>query len=255
MTVRLQKSFVDRLGFGLVAAIEAHRQDLMAHRHTTGEPRPLAGPLIESCIRRVTVADQPDDFVADYEIEDDTPPPPTFLQKKNALMQGVAVMEKAAIDAVLPAPGKRRLHAFQHADIAAADSARVEALIAKCWSIQKADDERGRAANVKRVALQAKDPRQLTEDDRAFLAATDNLAEFVVMGRSVDDTAAMMATLDRSKFISSTRSLEDAEFMADREAWKTKEASILRHGADLHAQIEDLTEDTIDAWKPAEFPK
>jgi hypothetical protein len=53
-------------------------------------------------------AGKPDDFVADYVIEDDTPPPPTLAERKQALIALSRQEEQAAIDALIP-PGKWRL--------------------------------------------------------------------------------------------------------------------------------------------------
>jgi hypothetical protein len=48
----------------------------------------------------------------------------------------------------------------------------------------------------------------------------------------------------------------DAEriFLADRDARQAWEDAIQRHAAQLMSDIEDLTEATIGAWKPAPFP-
>jgi hypothetical protein len=48
----------------------------------------------------------------------------------------------------------------------------------------------------------------------------------------------------------------DAErnFLADRDARQAREDAIQRHAAQLMSDIEDLSEDTIGAWKPAPFP-
>lgn len=73
MTVQIPKSqvpddFADR--------VEAFRQALLRHRTTRGVAVPTAHHLIEQCVRRVQypIKDKkPDDFVADFEIVDDTP--------------------------------------------------------------------------------------------------------------------------------------------------------------------------------------
>jgi hypothetical protein len=50
------------------------------------------------------------------------------------------------------------------------------------------------------------------------------------------------------------RSDADRQFLADTEARLHRETAIGRHAAELQAAIEDLTEQTIDAWQPAPFP-
>lgn len=86
------------------AAVEDFRQAKLAHRHTIGEPAPLAPPLVEVAVRRVIQAEgQPDDFVANYEIV-----PLTLDEKKKELADQVAKLEAEAVALVVP-PGKARL--------------------------------------------------------------------------------------------------------------------------------------------------
>jgi len=73
-----------------------------------GEPRPTAHPLIEACVRRVPREGQADDFVADYTIIDDTPPPLSLREKKDRLISEIAKQERDATDRVWPL-GKQRL--------------------------------------------------------------------------------------------------------------------------------------------------
>ena len=50
------------------------------------------------------------------------------------------------------------------------------------------------------------------------------------------------------------RSPEDTKFKQEHEARSAKIETIVRHGAELHAQIEDLTPQNIDSWTMAPFP-
>lgn len=128
MTLRLSKSQVDGLGYDFSATVEQYRQAKLAHRFAPlndlgiGPPAPLTYPLVQAAVRRVppTLPDQPDDFVSDFVIEDDTPPPPTFVQHKAARMEEVARLEQAALDAVIP-PGKRRLFGMERLRLSAID--------------------------------------------------------------------------------------------------------------------------------------
>jgi len=113
MTYQIFKSVVDGflLGYRVdyAAAVEAHRQALLAHRFT-GDAAPTAPALIENAVRRVHRDGEADDFVSDFEIVDDTPPEPvvTDADRKAALVAKVRMAEREACDAVIP-PGKLRL--------------------------------------------------------------------------------------------------------------------------------------------------
>lgn len=93
------------------AAVEQYRQAMLDHRFTQGEPAPTAHPLVEACVKRVPVEGEADDFVADYEIVDDTPPPPpepTAEERKATAIMKSRQQEQADIAAIMPA-GKLRL--------------------------------------------------------------------------------------------------------------------------------------------------
>lgn len=50
------------------------------------------------------------------------------------------------------------------------------------------------------------------------------------------------------------RTEAERAFLADRDARHAHEEAIARHAAQLMSDIEDLTDGTIGAWKPAQFP-
>lgn len=122
MTLALLKSQVDALGFDFPAAVEAYRQAQLAHRFAPLGENDISGPapagkhyFVEAAVRRVPQGpDKPDDFVADYTITDDTPPPPTLDQCKHALLGSLMAQEVAAVNAICQ-PAKRRLMALQAA--------------------------------------------------------------------------------------------------------------------------------------------
>lgn len=106
------------------AALEAHRADLVAH--CAGEPgvaSPVGPALVEQLIQRVPQSGPvesrgPDDFVIlPYEIVDDTSPPPTLEQRKQALITQVNHATHAAIGVVL-SPAKAQLVAMDASDAA-----------------------------------------------------------------------------------------------------------------------------------------
>jgi hypothetical protein len=110
MTLNLKKSQVDSLPFDFEQAVRDFIAAKEAHRFT-GDAAPTAIALVEAAVRRIQYpidAGKPDDFVADYRIEEDTPPPTTAEQRKLTMIAESRQAEQAAIDALMPA-GKRRL--------------------------------------------------------------------------------------------------------------------------------------------------
>lgn len=106
MTLKVNKSQL--AGVDFAAVVEEHRQALLAHRFTVGEPAPVAHSMIEGAVRRVPIAGSADDFVADFEVVDDTPPPPSIEERRNDLLVLVRTAEIAAARAVI-GNGKLRL--------------------------------------------------------------------------------------------------------------------------------------------------
>jgi hypothetical protein len=101
--------FADASSF--VAAVDGHITALRRHQTTVGEASPSAHALIERSVRRVQfpIKDgKPDDFVPDYEIIDDTPPPPSLDERKIAIAIEVQQEAQRQIDVINP-PLKRRL--------------------------------------------------------------------------------------------------------------------------------------------------
>lgn len=127
------------------AAVANYIAALEAHRNTVDEPAPSAGhPFIEAAVLRVqhptegvhqpmrevwmedehgekvmatepdgepvkfVSSEQPDDFVPNYVIIDDTPPAPTLDERKAKLAHAAGVTAQARVDAMDP-PLKRKL--------------------------------------------------------------------------------------------------------------------------------------------------
>lgn len=107
--VEIPLSHVKAVGFEFGGAVDAYIKELQAHRFTTGEaaPSPPHG-LVELVVARVQTPGKPDDFVANYRIVDDTPPPPSLADRKAALAVSAQQQADAALAKVSP-PLKRRL--------------------------------------------------------------------------------------------------------------------------------------------------
>lgn len=113
MTLRIRKSQVHP---DFEQAVEAHRQALLTHRFAQPDrktkqsiPRPTASGIVEASVTRVPgEKGKPDDFIADYEIVDDTPPPPSLVELKNKLIHEVSKAEQELLASIIPF-GKRRL--------------------------------------------------------------------------------------------------------------------------------------------------
>lgn len=61
--------------------------------------------------------------------------------------------------------------------------------------------------------------------------------------------------VDITAEIEKARPPADTQFLADQQARRTKVEMILRAGAVMLSEIDDLTAETIDAWKMPDFPK
>jgi hypothetical protein len=155
MTFKIAKSRVDALGYDFEAAVKDYIAALEAHRFE-GNAAPHAAPEVEWAVRRVQhpiEAQKPDDFIADYEIVDDTPPPPpppTLAERKQAARAKLLQEEQAAI-AELIAPEKQRFLSMKYTRARQADPktqadldeiARFEALQKKIEDIRFAYAER-----------------------------------------------------------------------------------------------------------------
>lgn len=109
------------------AAVSTHVSALQAFNKSKDKPRPVAHPLVEMCVRRVTypaITKRPDEYVADYELMDDMikaeeigepeglvpPPSMTLNEQKMILTQQLRMAEAAAKDAFYPQRKMRLAH-------------------------------------------------------------------------------------------------------------------------------------------------
>lgn len=128
--LKLNKSQIDSLPFDFHKAVADFVAEKQQHRFRVQEPAPGAPHAwVELAVRRIpgeigqpadkrkpAVPGTPDDYVADYEIVDDSPPPPTLEERKAAIAHQLQADAQAATDVIDP-PLKRRLAAleYQHA--------------------------------------------------------------------------------------------------------------------------------------------
>lgn len=102
-------------------AVQDYINTLHAFNMVVGKPRPAAiHPLVERAIKRIQEPGRPDRYVADYEIIDDTPPPPSLEDKKNKLMSELRQAESVSMNEILP-HRKVRLLNLKHAAAVAVD--------------------------------------------------------------------------------------------------------------------------------------
>lgn len=231
MTAKIMSSRIRGMSFAeAVTQYAKNRTEWRQHMRNVGDdpdrfqpyPAPQAHPEVERAL-----AEGPDgnSYVPDYIIVDDGPTPGQKLQaKKTEMFQVISQIEQAAAANVIP-PMKRRMLDIQVGDIAAADAGRRTEVL-------RADNER---------RLQAM--KSLSSADRGDIVAIN---EAVGPQLTEDEINAEIRKL-RSD---AENSLLDAHL--ERQA---RLAAINRHGAQLHHDIDDLTIDTVDDWKPAPFPK
>lgn len=123
MTLRIPKSAVTDAD-AFKKTVDRYIAELTAHNYSKGKPRPVAPhPLVEQAINRVVRPRQPDQFVPDYEILDDTPEPEfianiqepvlTFEDKKNILLGQLTAAEIKARHRILT-PGRARLFSAEY---------------------------------------------------------------------------------------------------------------------------------------------
>lgn len=218
MTMKIAKSVIDALGFDFPAAAAAYAAALTAHLKTEGEPAPIAPHhLVAQAVTRSIIPHDPAPFRADFEVVDDTPPPapPLPLAERKQRLSAAVTQDEAEAYAALTPPGKTRLHALQESEVLGRDQ------------------ERRNTLYLRKVALEARAPADRTGAEVAFLASAADLEALVMAGRPE----------------------ADATFMATRNAGRTRHAVIDRWAAEQLAAIEDLTEETIGAWKMAEMPR
>jgi hypothetical protein len=144
MALTLLKSQIDALPYNFdeevgkfIAAKEAHRFE--------GGHAPSLHSLVESAVKRVQYpieAKKPDDFVRDYEIIDDTPPPriKTVDEKRQDALNASRQQENAEIEAISPVFGRRLAELrFQDANITPPDERTPEQIetIAAFTDLQK----------------------------------------------------------------------------------------------------------------------
>lgn len=163
----------------------------MSHQPVITYPNPETGELVTEPVGepvKFIGSEKPDDFVPEYEIVDDTPPPPTLDERKMALVSHVAELAHKAVHVIEP-PLKRNLFAFQ-----------------------------------------------LTDAQRAV----DTLHNQVRSGAITQSDFELMVAPHRSA-------------AAKHNERTDKVQAIYRKLAQAHADIHDLTDATIDEWKPPEF--
>ena len=105
MPIKLALSQVRALPFDFEAAVASHIKAKMEHRFAAiGESAPAAPHAwVGHAVKRVIVGeDKPDDFVPDFEIIDDTPPPLTLDQKKQILSHQVMTARAEAAHKIVP---------------------------------------------------------------------------------------------------------------------------------------------------------
>jgi hypothetical protein len=125
-SVQIPLSQINQVGDSAAfeAAVNDHIARMTEFAKTRGKPRPMAHPLVEMAVKRIThpiISKRPDHYVADYTIVDDMTPPTPVLDlndKKNHLVAKVRAAEYKASTVIFPEL-KRRLWSIQYSAAAA----------------------------------------------------------------------------------------------------------------------------------------
>lgn len=153
---------------------------------------------------------------ADFEVVDDGPTPEEILQlRKIQLLGEVTRAEQAAIAVVFP-PAKQRLLLMKEQDVRRRDSEIVA---------------------------------DLREQERVLLEKMVNKIAVTVGLKKP------LAGKEIAAAVNAQRSDDEQELLADLKSRRKRLAAIERVAAQAHADIEDLTADTIDAWQVPDFSK
>lgn len=108
MTLQIPKSHLgDVTPEQFAARVAAFVKAKLDHHNTVEIPAPAEHHLVEQSVSRVPRKGEPDNYVADYEIVDDSPKK-TLRQRKDDLIHNISLQEHELMVAQL-APGKRRL--------------------------------------------------------------------------------------------------------------------------------------------------
>lgn len=107
--LKIPLSTIRALPFDFGGEVDAYIKRLTEHRHTVGEAAPTAPhTLVEAAVARhqhPIEAKKPDDFLAHFEVVDDTPPPPpppTLDEKKQMLVREVNAEAEKARATIIP---------------------------------------------------------------------------------------------------------------------------------------------------------
>lgn len=162
--IKIPLSRVKALPFDFDAAVRSYVDALNAHRYAVDEPAPATPhSLVGAVVSRVQhpIEDgKPDDFVAAYEIIDDTPPLET---RKGALAHEVTVRAQAAMDAITP-PLKKGLWSHLYADAASVPEEKRTAVHTAIVS-QHLDRNKREQAVLRHLAEMHSQIHDLTESD------------------------------------------------------------------------------------------
>jgi hypothetical protein len=138
-------------------AVTDHIAARKAHQSTAGQAAPVAKALVESAIERVQHAvnsGRPDDFVAAYEVIDDTPPAPTLDQRKMKLAVEARALAQAALAKITP-PLKARLWAIEVAAALAVDPAKRTPSQASAVAAHEAREARRADINLRLARIES----------------------------------------------------------------------------------------------------
>jgi hypothetical protein len=250
--VKIPKSVADTFGGQFEVMVAAHAHDVKAWREHMArvEKDEASGVHADQAHARYPAPEAPavvasavnENGDVDYAVFDDSPSAEDLLPAKRARL--LTLLLKAENEALgkIVTPGRARLNTFRAQDIKRADDDRIRAIGEQVKDLEsKAIPIEEKIANIPAKGLLKKIISGSDDEQKAALQAT-----------AVDLRDRMRSLIERMENRESLhaeqRPAEDTAFIQDQKAQAAAIEAVLRISAEVHAEIDDLTIDSVDAF-------
>ena len=254
MTVKILKSQVAIFGGQFEVLVAQHAKDMAdwrahmllvtndaaaripAERAHAPYPPPVAAPLVDQCVN--------EESVADYEVVNDDPTADEQLADKKSALLTELTRRTAEEFAKISSPARTKLYSIRAQEILVLDEARRQSIREEI-----AKDTESLGVIRQQITNALADPALSSPDD-----ATRNAALAVVSGLQEQYMTLFGVVQHLESTIPATvRSPSDEQFMQEQAARDAAGLRVEKWNAQMHAEIEDLTADTIGTWNITEI--